>query len=66
MATLDQIVSNINNSFSMVTNLIPNLYNFGDEPNYWTDPDTTDFDYFGYADVVFIQSDGKKIGRAHV
>ena len=61
MPTLDQIRININNGFSSVTDLIPKIYNFGDEPYYWTDPDTTDFSYYGWADVVFIQSDGKII-----
>ena len=61
MLTLGKIVSNLNSGYNQITSLIPDKYNFGDEPEYWTNPDITDFNYFGWADVVFIQSDGKII-----
>ena len=59
MVTLNSIITNLNSGYENVTNLITNRYNFGDEPVYYTNPDITDFNYFGWADVVFIQSDGK-------
>ena len=59
MANLNTMITKLNSGYENVTNLIENRYNFGDEPNYYTTPDITDFDYFGFADVVFIQSDGK-------
>jgi hypothetical protein len=57
MKSLNNILTDINNGYSSVTSLIENRFNFGDEPDYWTEPEG--FDFFGWADVVFIQSDGK-------
>jgi len=59
MLALEQIKTNINNGYSQVTDLISNRFNFADEPEYNTEPDVADFSFFGFADVVFIQSDGK-------
>jgi len=57
MKSLNSILTDINNGYSSVTSLIEGRFNFGDEPDYWTNPE--EIDYFGWADVVFIQSDGK-------
>jgi uncharacterized delta-60 repeat protein len=59
MKSLNNILTDINNGYSSVTSLIENRFNFGDEPDYWTEPEG--FSFFGWADVVFIQSDGKII-----
>ena len=57
MKSLNNILTDINNGYLSVTSLIENRFNFGDEPDYWTEPEG--FTFFGWADVVFIQSDGK-------
>ena len=58
MPTIETILSNINANYGKVTNYITNQFNFSDDPNYWT-INSPDYDYLGYADVVFIQSNGK-------
>ena len=57
MKSLNNILTDINNGYLSVTSLIENRFNFGDEPDYWTEPEG--FTFFGWADVVFIQSDWK-------
>ena len=58
MPTIETILSNINANYGKVTNYITNQFNFSDDPSYWT-INSPDYDYLGYADVVFIQSNGK-------
>jgi uncharacterized delta-60 repeat protein len=58
MSTIETILSNINSGYGSVTKYITNQFNFSDDPNYWT-INSPDYDYLGYADVVFIQSNGK-------
>ena len=61
MVALNSIITNLNSGYENVTSLIENRYNFGDEPDYWTNQPFPPFDFYGFADVVFIQSDGKII-----
>lgn len=59
MITIDNILANLNNGYIQVTDLFINKYNFANEPVYYTSPQTGNFNYYGWADAVFIQSDGK-------
>lgn len=57
---MNNALKNLNNKYTQITDLIPNKFNFGDEADVWN-VDATDFDYFGWANAICIQPDGKVI-----
>lgn len=57
---MNQALNNLNNNYTQITDLIPNRFNFGDEPDTYN-VDVTDFDFFGWANAICIQSDGKVV-----
>ena len=58
--SLQNLLSGVNSSYTLVTDLIPSKFNFGDLPDTLSS-DVADYDFVGMGNALCVQSDGKVV-----